>query len=1240
MRLLSRRYLKDYSVESGRDGEWPETADYIRILFTRYDDDQEYTARINNKLIQMSPAEQARARSFLTRLRTEVHGELAGEFFSEPQQLAPLRALDEMLSRLYAVAARRIPNAIELGDLTVTPLDSQERQLREALIPAVVQTAHKDARRTGFTDRLPGQDQAFRDRLRQALLEQISEDEKLLVHGKGPAERAKPENMYTGEHIQEIADLVLEWIRAVFPFAHLPQRIVVGTRPEDQGAIYDAYTYYEWLWRSWTPAALRTNARVGYFVYLFSSRPETATAKVVADHSATVVFDFDSPHNEETRIADEVMDELLGDDKIVRRIAEIGRNWSGEARLNKILISFFREAGKDVEKLWKDIAYTLIHEIMHYLEHPDYGKHARSFHGDASSQEFHTLVEGGATLLAEMVWADVMSRLTETGEGGRTNLENWNEIILGPHYFGTDLSQAPQELRNLVRARYNSEAEAIRLVSLVGIENLLAAFFGGQTWKIAGAVRGTRGSMLAAHDVGEQPRQPSRSPSSAPSTSSDESSDDDGPRRDFDAPVGQRISRLQPEDLPQTASLDNRLFPGEARTESDIEEYIRRGDLYLGAYDGDGALIGYAGLDITGLRHGRQAKIATVGVDPDWQGRGTGTALLRALLAIVDEADLPVSLHVRTDNERAIALYLQHGFTQTGLEPGYYPTGGDAYVMLRPAPVPLTRSPSPKQPARSPAIPPGPATTDGDAQVGDTGAPLPGPVRPSLPPSLPPPVAEPLVAELESGWEWLDEARGIAIPADPALTGGVRTNPTDWRAAQPGPGRGYAVHEPTGRIAAPIQTGDGLRQSLHEITNGWVHDGGDLVHQDTGAVLRGQGVIGVAGEPRVRDVRQRAQSRNPAVRARQLNREDLMRWLLERGALAGPVPGVAVGAGWQTLTEPGATRWEWNGPGPALRLPRVLSQGHADGRGMRCLLDSLRQLMRPLLPQEQRGEMTVDFLRGWLDEHLPLGNEARAQLLAQDQVDVWSVLPVFTTMFQVRVQVFEQTAQGILPSHLEGPAADQDGNPTPVLRLHWTGNEALGHFTPVFEPAGPVSELPARRPLGAGPSAVAEAWQARRDFRLTLDDIHLLLRDLDAPGAAADIAEQAGQIEAEGGRIAVNVTAQSAGAETDLLRDLAGLAENYARRPGGDDRRRLLGERPGWPAVSGDSKSVGTAAQQAPPYPARPGGAGHQAARQCARRIRPSDRRLPGHESAPERHVAAGSQGTTGRCPVRGQRTG
>ncbi|WP_273652707.1 GNAT family N-acetyltransferase [Cellulomonas fimi] len=54
--------------------------------------------------------------------------------------------------------------------------------------------------------------------------------------------------------------------------------------------------------------------------------------------------------------------------------------------------------------------------------------------------------------------------------------------------------------------------------------------------------------------------------------------------------------------------------------------------------------------------------VLDVAVHPDHQGRGTGTAVLRGVLADAHAAGAPVRLHVRATNVRAAALYARLGF--------------------------------------------------------------------------------------------------------------------------------------------------------------------------------------------------------------------------------------------------------------------------------------------------------------------------------------------------------------------------------------------------------------------------------------------------------------------------------------------------------------------------------------------------------------------------------------------------
>lgn len=71
--------------------------------------------------------------------------------------------------------------------------------------------------------------------------------------------------------------------------------------------------------------------------------------------------------------------------------------------------------------------------------------------------------------------------------------------------------------------------------------------------------------------------------------------------------------------------------------------------------------------------------IATIGVDPRYQGRGIGRTLLRACEA---RMKFPlVKLTVRISNERAISLYQKEGYQTVDIWKRYYSDGEDGLVM-------------------------------------------------------------------------------------------------------------------------------------------------------------------------------------------------------------------------------------------------------------------------------------------------------------------------------------------------------------------------------------------------------------------------------------------------------------------------------------------------------------------------------------------------------------------------------
>lgn len=147
------------------------------------------------------------------------------------------------------------------------------------------------------------------------------------------------------------------------------------------------------------------------------------------------------------------------------------------------------------------------------------------------------------------------------------------------------------------------------------------------------------------------------------------------------------IDALTRTDADACAELERLLFAGDdpwpARAFRDALT-VRRNH-YVAAR-ADGRLVGYAGITRLGRRAPYEHEVHTIGVHPDYQGRGIGRRLLADLLDFADSAGPGgvVFLEVRTDNAAAIALYESVGFVRVGLRKRYYQgSGADAYTMRR-----------------------------------------------------------------------------------------------------------------------------------------------------------------------------------------------------------------------------------------------------------------------------------------------------------------------------------------------------------------------------------------------------------------------------------------------------------------------------------------------------------------------------------------------------------------------------
>lgn len=160
------------------------------------------------------------------------------------------------------------------------------------------------------------------------------------------------------------------------------------------------------------------------------------------------------------------------------------------------------------------------------------------------------------------------------------------------------------------------------------------------------------------------------------------------------------VRRASPKDAAAYARLMNHpeVFPFLLQLPYNDEEHWRsrltelcapgKPDLPLVA-ELHGEVVGNAALHPAGpsLRR-RHVLSMSICVAVEAQGRGVGSALMRALLDYADHwaAALRIELTVFTDNQPAIALYRKFGFEIEGTFKGYVMRNGqyaDAYAMAR-----------------------------------------------------------------------------------------------------------------------------------------------------------------------------------------------------------------------------------------------------------------------------------------------------------------------------------------------------------------------------------------------------------------------------------------------------------------------------------------------------------------------------------------------------------------------------
>ena len=202
---------------------------------------------------------------------------------------------------------------------------------------------------------------------------------------------------------------------------------------------------------------------------------DDAIGQINLAHDASPSFEGDAvPLNDEAKLIRKAGDPFVSSEKT--RLFEIGRAWDAFAQGKDVLIQLFKNpnAMEDRRFLW-DMYFTLMHEYLHKLAHKHYDEYAEKLGGEKST-EGNTLIEGVDSLLTEITWSSAVGRASLPAVRG----------IVEPDAVKAKLPFDPDLLPTMPHRRYDTYEQATRLVSVVGIRNLYAAYFQGKVALIGG----------------------------------------------------------------------------------------------------------------------------------------------------------------------------------------------------------------------------------------------------------------------------------------------------------------------------------------------------------------------------------------------------------------------------------------------------------------------------------------------------------------------------------------------------------------------------------------------------------------------------------------------------------------------------------------------------------------------------------------------------------------------------------
>ena len=139
-----------------------------------------------------------------------------------------------------------------------------------------------------------------------------------------------------------------------------------------------------------------------------------------------------------------------------------------------------------------------------------------------------------------------------------------------------------------------------------------------------------------------------------------------------------QIRKAHTGDLDAIERIENSVFDSDRLSRRSLRRYIGAPSVSMLVSAADGLVTGYS---LIGFRKGScKGRLYSIAIDSEHAGRGTGRALLEASETETRRRKCDaMTLEVRADNARAIALYERSGYLRTGVEEDYYEDGATAY---------------------------------------------------------------------------------------------------------------------------------------------------------------------------------------------------------------------------------------------------------------------------------------------------------------------------------------------------------------------------------------------------------------------------------------------------------------------------------------------------------------------------------------------------------------------------------